>query len=124
MLEALQNLDERISPVFSELKHVKQENAGLLNEVTELRQKLKAQDALEAESVRISRRFWEQEQNLQLVLGKLKQREVQLHDEKDFNTKLTYRVQRRDDDIQRRSEQIQKLQKDIDDCNKKVIGFL
>ncbi|KAJ7063644.1 hypothetical protein C8F01DRAFT_1133791 [Mycena amicta] len=117
LLEAAKNLDERISPTFTELKAV---NANLIEEAQNLREQLKMAQSQAGEIRQLRKSLSEAEQRHKKSAASAERRKAAVETEKDENARLNRVIVQQDSVVAEKEAEVDKLRAKIERRDNRV----
>ncbi|KAF7294600.1 hypothetical protein MIND_00996600 [Mycena indigotica] len=117
LLEAAKNLEERISPLFTELKDA---NTTLLEEVQDLREQLLAVERQRHEIKQLKRSLTEIDQKYKKAAASAERRKAAVASEKDENSRLSCVIAEQDEVVAEKENEAEQLRAKIERRNNRI----
>ncbi|KAF5349594.1 hypothetical protein D9756_008925 [Leucocoprinus leucothites] len=120
LLDAALRLEERVSPLASELGYVRQENEALRQQLKDLNAQLKSKDALVSDLDRLNQTVMEREVAISLVRDELAHEKQKRQSEHDTNRRLTRSLRKKQEEIKTKENEIDSLKSGIVERDKQL----
>lgn len=119
-MEAAQNLEERILPLYTKLEHERADNIALLAQMIALEKRFKKSEASVQDIARKDRMLRETEQELQSVLNVAEMARDQFTQEREENMRLGGLIERQQRSIERKDNEFKQCQSVMGNQEKQV----